>query len=169
MKFDKFLKEQNDDWEDWETEDDELFDTMLDLIFSLEDSQLTDEQADTIAYIVDMLDPEGSEMNDEELETAEPTEFAETEDYFDFGNDEDDISYEDGEVSEVFKRRVRRDIKVRRKRRREYRRKKAIKKLKARRYRRSAKGKITLRKAKRFGKFGRTSKMKRQRKFIGPK
>jgi len=41
--------------------------------------------------------------------------------------------------------------------------------LKAKRYRRSASGKQTLRKAKRFKKFGKTSTGARQRTFVGPK
>lgn len=67
-----------------------------------------------------------------------------------------------------FKRRVRRDLKVARERRRNYRRNRAKLKRKARKYRRSAKGKQTLRKAKRFGKFGRTSRGIRKKTFIGP-
>lgn len=73
------------------------------------------------------------------------------------------------DINEVFKKRTRRDLSAARERRREFRRKRAQIKIKARKYRRSAKGKKTLRKAKRFGKIGRTSTMKRQRTFIGPK
>lgn len=80
----------------------------------------------------------------------------------------DDDEDED-EVSEVFKKRVKRDLKAARKRRREYRTKRSKMRLKAKRYRRSAAGKMTLRKAKRYKKFGKTSTMKRQRKFVGPK
>ena len=79
-----------------------------------------------------------------------------------------DPDEEDDEVSEVFKKRVKRDLGAARKRRREYRGKRSKMRLKAKRYRRSASGKMTLRKAKRYKKFGKTSTMKRQRKFVGP-
>ena len=114
-------------------EQDDLMDLMLDLIFDLDEEQITNDQAKIINEIVDILD----------------------------GGDEYGLD-------EVFKIRKRRDLGLKRKRRREYRRKKSSKKLRAKRYRRSAKGKLTLRKAKRKGKFGRTSTGKRQRKFIGP-
>ena len=127
-KLDKFLIE-----DDVEDQDEELMDKMLDVILSLSDETISDEQADKISEIVDMLDP------DEE------------------------------EVSEVFKKRVRRDLGAARQRRREYRQKRSKMRLKAKRYRRSAQGKMTLRKAKRYRKFGKTSTMKRQRKFVGPK
>ncbi len=72
-------------------------------------------------------------------------------------------------IEEIFKKRVRKDLGVARTRRREHRRVRAKKRIKTRKYRRSAKGKHTLRKAKRMGKFGRTSKGNRKRIFIGPK
>ncbi len=68
-----------------------------------------------------------------------------------------------------FKKRVRRDLVKARARRREHKRKRAQKRIKMRRYRRSAKGKHTLRKAKRLGRYGRTSTGKRKRVFVGPK
>lgn len=114
--------------------DEEVMDKMFDLIVSLSDENLSDEQADKVSEIIDMVDPD----------------------------DED-------EVSEVFKKRVKRDLPAARKRRREYRTKRSKMRLKAKRYRRSASGKMTLRKAKRYKKFGKTSTMKRQRKFVGPK
>lgn len=114
--------------------DEEVMDKMFDLIVSLSDENLSDEQADKVSEIIDMVDPD----------------------------DED-------EISEVFKKRVKRDLPAARKRRREYRTKRSKMRLKAKRYRRSASGKMTLRKAKRYKKFGKTSTMKRQRKFVGPK
>ena len=127
-KFDSFLLE------DEEIDiDEELMDKMLDLIMGLNDDSLSDEQADQISEIIDMIDPD------------------------------------DEEVSEVYKKRVKRDLGAARTRRRAYRQKRSKMKLKARRYRRSASGKVTLRKAKRFKKHGRTSTGRRQRKFVGPK
>jgi hypothetical protein len=79
------------------------------------------------------------------------------------------LAEEDDEFNEAFVMRKRRDIAAMRKRRREYRRKRALTKLKMRKYRRSAKGRKTLRKAKRFAKVGRTSTMKRRKRWIGPK
>lgn len=141
--IDKYLSEKKatGDSDNFETPDDlspenqeDLMDLMLDLIFDLDEKQITDSQADIITEIVDILD-----------------------------DDEDNDS-----VDEVFKIRKRRDLNLKRTRRRQYRRKKSSRKLRAKRYRRSAKGKLTMRKAKRKGKFGRTSTGKRQRKFIGP-
>jgi hypothetical protein len=120
--------------EDYEN-DDIIIEKMVDFIETLDPDQLSEDQADIIYDIIDMLAPDE----------------------------------EDEEVSEVFKKRQRRDISARRQRRREYRKKRAKVKLKARKYRRSAQGRKTLRRAKRFKKIGRTSTMKRQRKFIGPK
>jgi hypothetical protein len=126
-KLSKILEEE--DYED----DDVLIEKMFDLIESLDPDQLSEDQADILADIFDMLAPEEEETN------------------------------------EVFKKRQRRDISARRQRRREYRKRRAQIKIKAKKYRRSAKGRKTLRKAKRYAKIGRTSTMKRQRKFIGPK
>ena len=126
-KLDKFLVE-----DDFEDQDEQIMEKMLDLIMSLNDESISDEQAEKISEIIDLLDP-------------------------------------DDEVSEIFKKRVRRDLGAARKRRREYRSKRSKMRLKAKRYRRSAAGKMTLRKAKRYRKFGKTSTMKRQRKFVGPK
>lgn len=102
------------------------------------------------------------------IETLDPDQLSENQsdllyDIFDM------LAPEDEETNEVFKKRQRRDIAKRRTRRREYRRRRAQVKIKAKKYRRSAKGRKTLRKAKRYKKIGRTSTMKRQRKFIGPK
>ena len=102
------------------------------------------------------------------IESLEPDQLSEKQadilmEVFELLAPEDDVP-----VDEVFKRRVRRDIATRRKRRREYRKRRAKVKLRARKYRRSALGRKTARRAKRFKKIGRTSTMKRQRKFIGP-
>jgi len=129
-KIDKFLIDEDEDGPD-----DELMDKMLELIVSLNDEDVTVEQAERISEIIDMIDPDD----------------------------------EDEEIDEVFKRRVKRDLTAARKRRREYRTKRSKMRLKAKRYRRSASGKQTLRKAKRFGKFGKTSTGARQRTFVGPK
>jgi sugar-specific transcriptional regulator TrmB len=144
LSIDRYLEEKKaveKDKGDFETPDDlspedqeDLMDMMLDLIFDLDDKQITDKQAGIINDIVDILD-----------------------------DDEDNDS-----VDEVFKIRKRRDLQLKRKRRRAYRRKRSTRKIRAKRYRRSAKGKLTARKAKRKGKFGRTSTGKRQRRFIGP-
>ena len=75
----------------------------------------------------------------------------------------------EGEIAEAFKKRTRRDLAAARTGRRERRKKKTKLRLKARTYRRSAAGKITMKRAKRMGKFGRTATGKRQRKFVGPK
>ena len=123
--------------------DEEVMDKMFDLIVSLSDENLSDEQADKVSEIIDMVDPD-----DEIIDMVDP---------------------DDEEVSEVFKKRVKRDLPAARKRRRSYRAKRSKMRLKAKRYRRSASGKMTLRKAKRYKKFGKTSTMKRQRKFVGPK
>ena len=131
-KIDKFLVDEDEDGPD-----EELMDKMLNLIVSLNDEDITDEQANQIAEIINMIDPK----------------------------DEDE---DEDEMSEVFKKRVKRDLTAARKRRREYRTKRSKMRLKAKRYRRSASGKQTLRKAKRFGKFGKTSKGTRQRTFVGP-
>ena len=111
--------------------DGELLIKMFDFITSLDEDQISEDQADLIAEILDMVDP-------------------------------------DEEISEVYKRRVRRDLQTARQRRRDYRRHRSQLKIKARKYRRSAKGKQTLRKAKRYAKIGRTSTKRRQRKFVGP-
>ena len=124
--------------------DEEVMDKMFDLIVSLTDENLSDEQADKISEIIDMVDPD--DVPDEIIDMVD-----------------------DDEMSEVFKKRVKRDLPAARKRRREYRTKRSKMRLKAKRYRRSASGKMTLRKAKRYKKFGKTSTMKRQRKFVGPK
>ena len=133
-KLEKLLAEQeaDDEFEDApEFDDGEVMEKMLNLILSLDDVQLTDEQANKVLDILNTIDPD--------------------------------------EVSEVFKRRQRRDLAAARQRRRKRRTKRTKLKLKARRYRRSAAGKKTIRRAKRFGKFGRTATGKRQRTFIGPK
>jgi len=148
-KIDKYLKEESsDDYDLEDNYDEELFDKMLDLIFSLDETQVTEEQADIILEIVELLDDGSDDDIDDDIEYDE--------------------EYDGSEVDEVFKIRKRRDLTVKRKRRRAYRRKKATRKLKARKYRRSARGKMTMRKAKRKAKVGRTSTNKRQRKFIGP-
>jgi len=126
--------------EDEDGPDDDLTEKMFDFILSLNDENLTAGQADQIGEIIDMIDP-----------------------------DDDDEEIDEDEMSEVFKRRVKRDLPAARQRRREYRTKRAKMRLKAKRYRRSAAGKMTLRKAKRFGKFGKTSKGARKRTFVGPK
>jgi hypothetical protein len=137
-KFDILLIEDDED-----DTDEIVMDKMFDLIVSLSDENLSDEQADKISEIIDMVDPD--DVPDEILDMVD-----------------------DEAVSEVFKKRVKRDLKAARQRRREYRSKRSKMRLKAKRYRRSASGKMTLRKAKRYKKFGKTSTMKRQRKFVGP-
>jgi hypothetical protein len=119
--------------------EEDIIDRIFDFIISLEPNQVTEEQADSILEIINIIDPD----EDEEIDPEE--------------------------IEEAFKRRVRRNIKAARKRRRVYRRQRARRRMKARRYRRSAKGKRTARKAKRFKRLGRTSTGKRMRKFIGPK
>ncbi len=136
-KLDRIITDQDAevdkdlDIEEFIEGDDELMEKMFDFITSLDVEQISEDQADEIIEILELLDPE--------------------------------------DISEVFKKRTRRDLGAARKRRREFRRKRAQIKIKARKYRRSAGGKKTLRKAKRMGKRGRTSTGRRQRKFVGPK
>lgn len=136
------LMEQDEEYYDG------VVDTMLDFIMSLDTESLSEEQLDMIEDILDELDP------DENEEIPEIT-------------DEDELEDELDDVDEAFKKRVRRDLAKKRQRRRAYKRKRATVRIKARKYRRSAIGKRTARKAKRYKKIGRTSTMKRQRKFVG--
>ena len=134
-KLDKFLDENSSDNDlinDY-TEEDVLFEMMMDFIEILDPEILSEKQACILDGIVTVLADEDEE-----------------------------------EINEVFKLRKRRDISMKRKRRRMYRRARAQIKLAARKYRRSAIGRKTARLAKRFKKFGRTSTRKRQKKWIGP-
>ena len=116
-KLEKLLAEQeaDDEFEDApEFDDGEVMEKMLNLILSLDDVQLTDEQANKVLDILNTIDPD--------------------------------------EVSEVFKRRQRRDLAAARQRRRKRRTKRTKLKLKARRYRRSAAGKKTMRRTLKYQK-----------------
>jgi hypothetical protein len=146
-KIESFLEDETIEMDEYNglAEDDDIVDAMLGILFSLEEEQISDAQAYMIMEVVDGLDPDYDEENDAEEQLDEDA------------------------LMEVFKKRVRRDLATARKRRREHLRKRAKRRVAGRRYRRSAKGKKTARKAKRFSKFGRTSTMKRQRKFVGPK
>jgi hypothetical protein len=145
-KIDAFIDEDILETDEYDRlEDDEIVDAMFNLILTIDERQLTDEQAFQVMEIIDGID-------------------------FDYDENLDlDEDLDEDALVEVFKKRVRRDIGAARKRRREHLRKRARRKVAGRKYRRSAAGKKTARKAKRFGKFGRTSTMKRQRKFVGPK
>ena len=132
-----------EDLEDDVYDDPELLDLMFDFISSIDPEVLTDEQAEKLTEILEIIQA------------------------YDDEDDEDIFNGIDDEVTEALaakRKKINRTLRMQRKRL--YRMKKAKLKLKAKIYRKSSKGKRTLRKAKRLGKLGKTSTGKRKTKFI---
>ena len=137
-KLEDYINDRDND-EYYPEEDTKLMDKMMEFIMSLESENLTEDQADELTDLIDML-------ADENIDFA-------------FEDDED--------VDEAFSaKKVKIKPSDKRARRMEYRRNRAALKLKAKKFRRTTKYKQWARKKKRRSSQGKTATGKRIRKFL---
>ena len=131
-----------------------IMDKALDLIMSLDAETVSEDQAEEVMSIIDLLEA-GLTKKQEKLPDALKKAIKKKK-----GVKDDDDDDDDDAVDEIKKVRI--DPSARRKRKQEYKKNKSKKKKEAKKYRKSAKGKQMAKKAKRMSKSGKTASGKKK-------
>ena len=138
-----------------EEAEDMIMDKAMDLIMGLDPDALSEDQAEGVMSIIDLL--EAGLTKKQEKNLPDPLKKAIKKKK---GVKDDDEEEDDDSMDEIKKVRI--DPAARRKRKQEYKKNKAKRKKEAKKYRKSAKGKMMAKKAKRMAKTGKTASGKKK-------